>query len=210
MQAGKFIVIEGLEGAGKTTAHQYVIQLLRELGIKQIISTREPGGTPLAEKLRQLIKYESEEIVTDKAELLLLYAARVQLVENVIKPALQQGIWVVGDRHDWSSQAYQGGGRGMNIALMQMLRQAILGDFKPDFILYLDIDPAKGLIRARGRGELDRIEDQDLTFFERTREIYLNLQCNEPHSVLIKAGESLADVKAQIKSAIENFVQNTQ
>ncbi len=210
MQAGKFIVIEGLEGAGKTTAHQYVIQLLRELGIKQIISTREPGGTPLAEKLRQLIKYESEEIVTDKAELLLLYAARVQLVENVIKPALQQGIWVVGDRHDWSSQAYQGGGRGMNIALMQMLRQAILGDFKPDFILYLDIDPAKGLIRARGRGELDRIENQDLTFFERTREIYLNLQCNEPHSVLIKAGESLADVKAQIKSAIENFVQNTQ
>lgn len=210
MQPGKFIVIEGLEGAGKTTAHQYVIELLKAQGITQIVSTREPGGTPLAEKLRQLIKHENEEDITDKAELLMLYAARVQLVENVIKPALEKGIWVVGDRHDWSSQAYQGGGRGMDKTLMQTLRNVVLGDFKPDFILYLDIDPVQGLSRARGRGELDRIENQAIDFFTRTREAYLDLMQHEPKAALIHAGESLESVKLQIKQAIENFVKNTQ
>lgn len=210
MQPGKFIVIEGLEGAGKTTAHQYVVELLKAHGITQIISTREPGGTPLAEKLRQLIKHENEETITDKAELLMLYAARVQLVENVIKPAMENGVWVVGDRHDWSSQAYQGGGRGMDKTLMQTLRAAVLGDFKPDFVLYLDIDPVQGLARARGRGELDRIENQAVDFFTRTREAYLDLMEREPMAKLINAGESLDNVKAQIKLAIENFLKNMQ
>ena len=108
---GKFIVIEGLEGAGKSTAMQTVVDTLKSLGVNDIVFTREPGGTPLAEKLRHLIKYETEEPVTDKAELLMLYAARIQLVENVIKPALAEGKIVLGDRHDMSSQAYQGGGR---------------------------------------------------------------------------------------------------
>ena len=117
---GKFIAIEGLEGAGKSTAHQFVVQLLNELGVNNVIFTREPGGTPLAEKLRALIKHETEEPITDKAELLMLYAARIQLVENVIKPALAQGKWVVGDRHDMSSQAYQGGGRRLDADFMQM------------------------------------------------------------------------------------------
>ena len=104
--AGKFIVIEGLEGAGKSTAHQCVVDALKELGIDDVVFTREPGGTPLAEKLRHLIKHETEEPVTDKAELLMLYAARIQLVENVIKPALAQGKWVVGDRHDKIGRAH--------------------------------------------------------------------------------------------------------
>ena len=171
--AGKFIVIEGLEGAGKSTAHQAVAETLQQLGVEQVVFTREPGGTPLAEKLRQLIKHETEEVVTDKAELLMLYAARVQLVENVIKPALRVGKWVVGDRHDLSSQAYQGGGRQLDASLLATLKQAVLGDFAPDFTLYLDIDPAVGLARARGRGELDRIERQNLDFFHRTRAKYL-------------------------------------
>ncbi len=112
-----FIVVEGLEGAGKSTAISQVKQVLHDAGIDDVITTREPGGTPLAEQLRTLVKQgHPDEPLTDKAELLMLYAARVQLVENVIKPALAAGQWVIGDRHDMSSQAYQGGGRGMDTA----------------------------------------------------------------------------------------------
>ena len=155
---GKFIVIEGLEGAGKSTAMQTVVDTLKSLGVNDIVFTREPGGTPLAEKIAPFnLKHETEELVTDKAELLMLYAARIQLVENVIKPALAEGKIVLGDRHDMSSQAYQGGGRQFDQTLMANLKNMVLGDFEPDFVLYLDIDPAEGLARARGRGELDRI-----------------------------------------------------
>ncbi|EHK90903.1 dTMP kinase [Aggregatibacter actinomycetemcomitans] len=203
--AGKFIVIEGLEGAGKSTAHQCVVDVLHELGVQDVMFTREPGGTPLAEKLRHLIKHETEEPVSDKAELLMLYAARVQLVENVIKPALAQGKWVVGDRHDLSSQAYQGGGRQLGKALLNTLKQTVLGDFEPDLTLYLDIDPAVGLARARGRGELDRIEQQNLDFFHRTRARYLELVKNNPKAVIIDAAQPVEQVRADIKSAVKNW-----
>ncbi|WP_162616811.1 dTMP kinase [Aggregatibacter kilianii] len=203
--AGKFIVIEGLEGAGKSTAHQCVVDTLKELGIQNVIFTREPGGTPLAEKLRQLIKHENEEPVTDKAELLMLYAARVQLVENVIKPALAQGKWVVGDRHDMSSQAYQGGGRQLGHAFLSNLKQTVLDDFEPDLTLYLDIDPTVGLARARGRGELDRIEQQNLDFFHRTRARYLELVKDNPKAVMINAEQPVEKVQADIQSAVKNW-----
>ena len=203
--AGKFIVIEGLEGAGKSTAHQCVVDTLKELGVNDVVFTREPGGTPLAEKLRHLIKHETEEPVTDKAELLMLYAARIQLVDNVIKPALAQGKWVVGDRHDMSSQAYQGGGRQLGEAFLTHLKQIVLGDFEPDLTLYLDIDPAVGLARARGRGELDRIEQQDLDFFHRTRARYLALVKGNPKAVMIHAEQSIEQVQADIKSAVKNW-----
>ena len=145
----KFIVIEGLEGAGKTTTRDTVVAVLRAQGINDIVFTREPGGTPLAEKLRDLIKQGIDgEVLTDKAEVLMLYAARVQLVENVIKPALARDSWVVGDRHDLSSQAYQGGGRGIDSQLMASLRDTVLGEFRPDLTLYLDLPPAVGLARA--------------------------------------------------------------
>lgn len=206
--AGKFIVIEGLEGAGKSTAHQCVVDALKELGIDDVVFTREPGGTPLAEKLRHLIKHETEEPVTDKAELLMLYAARIQLVENVIKPALAQGKWVVGDRHDMSSQAYQGGGRQLDQRLLQSLKETILGDFEPDLTLYLDIDPAVGLARARGRGELDRIEQQNLDFFHRTRARYLALVKDNPKAVIINAEQSVEQVQQDIRQALRRFVEN--
>ncbi|WP_197494659.1 dTMP kinase [Gallibacterium genomosp. 3] len=208
MMKGKFIVLEGLEGAGKTTAKNVVVEKLQQLGINEFVFTREPGGTPLAEKLRQLIKQgEGDEIITDKAELLMLYAARVQLVENVIKPALAQGKWVIGDRHDLSSQAYQGGGRQIDSQLLKTLKQTVLGDFRPDLTLYLDIDPEIGLSRARSRGELDRIEQQQIDFFERTRQRYLQLVANDPNSVTINANLAIEEVTAQLNQAINTWFQ---
>ncbi len=203
----KFIVIEGLEGAGKTTARDAIVETLREQGIEEIVFTREPGGTPLAEQLRVLVKQGIEgEQVTDKAELLMLYAARVQLVENVIKPALARGAWVIGDRHDLSSQAYQGGGRGLDTVLMQTLRDAVLGDFRPDLTLYLDVTPEIGLQRARARGELDRIEKESLRFFERTRERYLALATQDSRIRIIDATKNLDEVTASLKANLLSWL----
>lgn len=204
----KFIVLEGLEGAGKTSARDTVVAVLKELGINEFVFTREPGGTPLAEKLRQLIKQgEGDEVITDKAELLMLYAARVQLVENVIKPALKQGKWVIGDRHDLSSQAYQGGGRGLDANLLMTLKQAVLDDFVPDLTLYLDVDPEIGLARARSRGELDRIEQQQIDFFQRTRQRYLQLVEADEKSVTIDANLDFSEVNKQLRQAITQWFQ---
>jgi dTMP kinase len=207
MMKANFIVIEGLEGAGKSTAIQTVLETLKSAGIQDIVNTREPGGTPLAEKMRALVKEEHEgEELKDMTELLLLYAARVQLVENVIKPALAKGQWVVGDRHDMSSQAYQGGGRQIDASLMKNLRDTTLGDFKPALTLYMDIDPRIGLERARGRGELDRIEKMDISFFERTRERYLEIANNDPSVVVINAEQSIEKVSQDIQQALNEWL----
>ncbi|MFB1477620.1 dTMP kinase [Mannheimia haemolytica] len=204
---GKFIVIEGLEGAGKTTAHQVILKELEQAGINDVVMTREPGGTPLAEKLRHLIKHETEEAINDKAELLMLYAARVQLVENVIKPALAEGKWVLGDRHDMSSQAYQGGGRKLDRHLLETLKESVLGTFEPDLTIYLDLDPVIGLERAKGRGELDRIEQQSLDFFYRTRERYLELTQHNDKAVIINAEQPIEQVTADIQQVIRNWLK---
>lgn len=207
----KFIVIEGLEGAGKTTARDTVVDELRQQGIEDIVFTREPGGTPLAEKLRDLVKQGVEnEKLTDKAEVLMLYAARVQLVDNVIKPALARGAWVVGDRHDLSSQAYQGGGRGIDSRLMQSLRDTVLGGFKPDLTLYLDLPPAIGLERARSRGALDRIEQESLAFFERTRARYLALAEQDDSIITVDASQTLPEVTASIRTALQAWFKGQE
>ncbi|WP_319554702.1 dTMP kinase [uncultured Vibrio sp.] len=209
MMKANFIVIEGLEGAGKSTAIQTVLDTLKTAGIENIVNTREPGGTPLAEKMRALVKEEHEgEELQDMTELLLLYAARVQLVENVIKPALANGQWVVGDRHDMSSQAYQGGGRQIDASLMKNLRDTTLGDFKPALTLYMDIDPRIGLERARGRGELDRIEKMDISFFERTRERYLDIANSDPSVVVINAEQSIETVSHDIQEALNEWLSH--
>ncbi|KZE23691.1 dTMP kinase [Cronobacter sakazakii] len=211
--SSKYIVIEGLEGAGKTTARNLVVETLKSLGVTDMTFTREPGGTVLAEKLRSLvldIKSVGDEVITDNAEVLLFYAARVQLVETVIKPALARGEWVIGDRHDLSTQAYQGGGRGIDRELLATLRQAVLGDFSPDLTLYLDVDPRIGLERARARGELDRIEQESLDFFNRTRARYLELAAADPRIITIDACQPLEAVSHDIRAAVTRWVQEQQ
>lgn len=208
--SSKYIVIEGLEGAGKTTARDVVVKTLKELGVSEMIFTREPGGTLLAEKLRSLvldIRSVGDEVISDKAEVLMFYAARVQLVETVIKPALARGCWVIGDRHDLSTQAYQGGGRGIDQGMLATLRDAVLGDFRPDLTLYLDVTPEVGLKRARARGELDRIEQESLDFFNRTRARYLELAAQDASIRTVDATQPLDDVVRAIRQTVTAWVQ---
>lgn len=201
MNQGRFIVIEGLEGAGKTTAISTVKQWLEQQG-HTVVQTREPGGTPLAEQIRTLVKSVQQEPVAAETELLLMYAARVQLLSTVIRPALARGDWVLADRHDMSSRAYQGGGRMLDAQLIDNIRLAVLGSTRPDFTLYLDIDPAVGLERARARGELDRIEQEQLAFFQRTRARYLQIAHSEANIVVIDAGQPLDQVQHSIVQAL--------
>lgn len=202
---GKFVVIEGLEGAGKSSAVTLVKSRIEAAG-HQLVCTREPGGTPMAEAIRDCVKQQWQETVTIEAELLLMYAARVQLLENVIRPALSQGKWVLGDRHDLSSRAYQGGGRQLDDNLIENLRTISLKGFTPDLTLYLDVDPAIGLERARGRGELDRIEQSGLAFFQRTRDKYLQLAAADTSIKVIDAMQPIERVHQQIKQALDAFL----
>ena len=205
MTPGKFIVIEGLEGAGKSTASSLISEVLSAQGIK-FIKTREPGGTPLAEAMRKIVKSETEEIITPEAELLLMYASRIQLIENVIKPALNEGVWVLGDRHDMSSLAYQGGGRQLPDDLIMPIRNAVLKGFKPELTILMDLDPRIGLKRAAERGALDRIEKEQIEFFDRTREVYLSLAKQDDSVVTIDASRSLPEVQEQIRSTLTNWL----
>lgn len=201
----KFVVVEGLEGAGKTTALNVIKQIFDKQGI-DYICTREPGGTPLAEKMREIVKAETDETLTTEAELLLMYASRAQLIANVIQPALAQGIWVLGDRHDLSSLAYQGGGRQISDELILPIRNAVLQGFEPDLTLLMDLDPRVGLQRAAARGELDRIEKEKIDFFDRTREVYLaHAQANEKIEV-IDASQTLEHVQAQLTATLESWL----
>ncbi|WP_416308424.1 dTMP kinase [Neptunicella sp. SCSIO 80796] len=204
--SGKFIVIEGLEGAGKSSAVTIIKAAIEQFG-KPLVCTREPGGTPMAEAIRNCVKQDwRDEKVTVEAELLLMYAARAQLVQNVIQPAINADQWVLADRHDMSSRAYQGGGRQIPDSMIEPLRNITLKGFKPDLTLYLDVEPATGLARARGRGELDRIEQEDISFFERTRERYLQLCADDPRAVVINTMQPMENVHQDITKAINLFL----
>ena len=206
--SGKFIVIEGLEGAGKSTAVAILTQVIQSAGYT-VVNTREPGGTAMAEAIRDVVKHDwLDEKVTVEAELLLMYAARVQLVQNVILPNLEKGYWVLGDRHDMSSQAYQGGGRQIDQSLIESLRAITLKDFRPDFTLYMDVEPKEGLKRAKGRGELDRIEQEELSFFERARERYLLLAQQDHNCVVINTMQNMQAVHKDVELAINQFLEN--
>lgn len=205
--SGKFIVIEGLEGAGKTTAVKTVSAILKQRNITQLVYTREPGGTPIAEALRNIIKNGLDnEPLTNKAELLMFYAARIQLIENVIKPAIANDQWVIGDRHDMSTLAYQGAGRQVDSQFLNLLRENVLEGFKPDLTLYMDIPPELGLARAQARGELDRIEQESLKFFARVRDCYQHLSQHDNSVITIDASQSLTQVTQTIEQTLNTWL----
>lgn len=207
---GKLIVIEGLEGAGKSTAVNNVIEILSQHHITTI-TTREPGGTPIGEVLRSLIKNpEYSDVLEDKTELLLLYAARIQLIEQTIKPALREGKWVIADRFELSTIAYQGGGRGLDLQMIKNLSAFCLEGFKPDLTLYLDISPETGMQRAKQRGVFDRIEQQAIEFFHRVHEAYISHVASNPDIVSIDANLPLDDVRYAIQNAVNQFIEHVR
>lgn len=202
---GLFITLEGLEGVGKSTNLAFVRDWLRARGC-EVVVTREPGGTPLAEEIRQLLLANRDEPVAPTAELLLIFAARAQHLQEVIEPALARGAWVLCDRFTDATYAYQGGGRGLDTAAIAQLEQLVQGGRRPDLTLILDIDPAVGLQRALARGELDRFEQEAVVFFERVRRAYGELAAAAPERyALVDAGRELAQVQSAIEQVLERL-----
>lgn len=203
MNKSKFIVIEGLDGAGKSTALGFIKKYL-ELKNIQAIYTREPGGTKIAENIRNLAleNYKDESVHSD-TELLLMYASRVQHIQNLIKPNLENGVTVVSDRFYWSSLAYQGGGRGINLAKLEALNVHFVTNCEPDLVIYLDIDPVIGLQRAKKVGDPDRIEQAGLEFFSRTRQVFKDLVKKSDHAVEIDASLSIDEIEKQIYQELD-------
>lgn len=199
---GKFIVVEGLEGAGKSSAIAYIKSVLAENNIPFVI-TREPGGTDIGEALRQIIINEPMQAET---ELLLFYAARLELLTQKIWPALERGEWVITDRFEWSTYAYQGGGRGLDKSVIDNISSLCLKGFKPDLTLYLDITPEIGLERVKLRGNLDRIEKESHEFFDKIRNIYLSLARQQNNVTVIDAIQNLEHVQQRIKMTLANLL----
>lgn len=205
---GQFITIEGSEGVGKSTNISFIKDYLEQKGIDLLI-TREPGGTPLAEQIRELLLAKRDESVDETAELLLMFAARAQHLNTVILPAIAEGKWVLCDRFTDSTYAYQGGGRGLDQALIANLEKLVQGEVQPDLTLYLDIDVSLGLSRASQRAELDRFETEKIDFFERVRAAYLqraNSKGEGSRYRVIDASQSLEDVQANIASVLDEYV----
>ncbi len=206
MARGRFISVEGGEGAGKSTNIEGVRARLHAAGLRVVV-TREPGGTPLAEEIRQLLLAPRDEGVCEDTELLLVFAARIQHVERVIKPALARGDWVISDRFTDATIAYQGAGRRMGVERIQALRRLLLGDFAPDLTLLLDVPVDSGMQRLAGRGAPDRFEMEGREFFERVRAAYLQLAAAEPARFrVIDAAQELPAVQAAVAQAVEGFL----
>lgn len=206
MNRGRLIVVEGLEGAGKSTAMITLASVLKQNGLT-VVTTREPGGTLLGEAVRELIKHtEESEPLDPRAELLLFYAARVQLIEYVIKPALLQGAWVLADRSELSSFAYQAGGRGLDEQMLHHLSAFCVGSAKPDLLFYLDISPEEGLNRAHQRGKLDRIEQEPIDFFYAVHAAYHRAIKSYPSLHIIDASQPLAVVQQDLTDALTHYL----
>ena len=205
MRRGAFITVEGLEGVGKSTSLDVICAELREAGHDPCV-TREPGGTPLGEKIREWVLHAEHGRLSAEVEALLMFAARAQHLEQVIRPALDDGIWVVCDRFTDASYAYQGGGRGAKREFLDNLTRDIQGTLKPDLTLLLDAPVDTGLARIKGR-ELDHFERENAAFFERVRNAYLALCAAEPERIKrIDASMSVADVRGRIKAELTAFL----
>ena len=202
---GKFITIEGTEGVGKTTNIQFIQNWLES---KQLayLCTREPGGTPLAEQIRELLLAPREELVCDTAELLLMFAGRAQHLNQVIEPALTEGAWVLCDRFTDATYAYQGAGRGMGTSLIAELELIVQGSLRPDLTLILDIPVELGLKRASERSDPDRFEQEETEFFDLVRNGYLDIARKHPdRCVVIDASQPLELVQRELTIALEAF-----
>jgi len=200
---GKFITLEGTEGVGKTTNLEYIKAALLERNIPLLV-TREPGGTPLAEELRELLLAPREEQVDPKAELLMVFAARAQHLHQKILPALEAGTWVLSDRFTDATYAYQGYGRGLPLDVITDLEKIVQGSVRPDLTIILDIDVETGLARASARGALDRFEQEEMAFFERVRQGYQARAAADPSRYrVVNAGQDLNGVQADIGKIID-------
>jgi dTMP kinase len=205
-ERGLFITLEGGEGAGKTSNLHAITRRLQERGIEHVV-TREPGGTPLAEDIRALLLRHHEEKMCEMTELLLIFAARAQHLNQVILPALEAGKWVVSDRFTDATYAYQGGGRGLDQHAIASLEALVQGDLRPDLTVILDLAPPIGLERARKRASLDRFEQEKLAFFDRVRASYSQRAVAEPgRCVLIDASRTLEEVQGDVLLALERFL----
>jgi dTMP kinase len=203
-QRGRFITLEGGEGAGKSTNVRFVETCLRQAGLSVVV-TREPGGTPLAEEIRALLLAVREERVSGLAELLLMFAARAQHLATLIEPALARGDWVLCDRFTDATYAYQGGGRGLDVAAIMTLEQLVHGHLQPDLTLYLDLDPALAAERLSTR-VLDRFEQEQSAFFERVRAAYLARAAGSARIRVIDAAQSLEAVQDDVRAVINAFI----
>lgn len=200
---GLFLTLEGAEGVGKSTNIEFITQYLEQRGIDYVL-TREPGGTQLGEKIRELLLAVHEESMSELTELLLVFAARAQHLDKIIEPALAAGKWVVCDRFTDATFAYQGAGRGLSMETIGELESMVQGELRPDLTLILDLDPEIGMQRASNRGELDRFEREQMSFFRHVRQGYLDIAQAEPERcTVIDAAKSLEDVKLDLLAALE-------
>jgi len=200
---GLFLTLEGAEGVGKSTNIGFITAHLEENGIEYILS-REPGGTLIAEEIRELLLAVHDEPMSELSELLLVFAARAQHIEAQIEPALAAGKWVVCDRFTDATFAYQGYGRGLSLEKIEQLQAMVQGTLRPDLTIILDLDPSVGMKRASNRGELDRIEQEQQSFFHRVRQGYLDIAKAEPERCLvIDASKPLEQVKLDLLKALK-------
>ncbi|SOB74955.1 dTMP kinase [Marinobacter sp. LV10R510-11A] len=202
---GRFITFEGTEGVGKSTQIVNAAETLENLGIDCMV-TREPGGTPMAEAIRELLLAPRDEPVNELTELLLMFAARAQHLHTYILPALDKGLWVLCDRFTDATFAYQGGGRGVPSERIALLENLVQGDVRPDHVVLLDAPVETGMTRARKRGELDRFEQEAVSFFQRIRDTYLARAEAEPARYnIVDAAASLEQVNATVSELMCKF-----
>lgn len=206
MASGRFITVEGTEGAGKSTNLEFARQHLAAAG-KPVLVTREPGGTPLGEDIRGLLLGHRHDGMSVDAELLLMFAARAEHLHRVIRPALARGDWVLCDRFTDATFAYQGGGRGVPSARIAMLEQWVQGDLRPDLTLYLDVPVETGLARAGRRSDPDRFEKEQSSFFDQVRAVYLRIAREQPGRIkVVDAGQTLEAVRGQLAAHLDAFL----
>ncbi len=203
---GRFITVEGIEGAGKSSNLEFVRVLLESAG-REVLFTREPGGTPLGEEIRQLLLGHKHTGMADDTELLLMFAARAEHLEQKIRPALEAGIWVLCDRFTDASYAYQGGGRGVEKGRIQALEEWTQQGLRPDLTLLLDLPVEVGLERAGRRSTPDRFEKEQLSFFEKVRSSYLETAWTDAGRIkVIDAAPPLYEVQQHIAEVVQEFL----